>query len=165
LVASGVVERERFSTGFILPSSRYTRTGNVLLWKYLFVPGDVWFDPAYGRIGGGDAEFFDRMMKKGRRFAWCDEAPVYETVPELRQKRMYYIRRAFVRGMTNARNNALLSMGTVKSVTAVAAYSCLLPVFAITSHGLFMKYLIKECDHIGKILAYVGVTPVRERPY
>ena len=28
-----------------------------------------------------------------------------------------------------------------------------------------MKYLVKACDHMGKLLAYLGVQVVKERPY
>ena len=38
----------------------------------------------------------------------------------------------------------------------------LLPVFLVTRHHLFMKYLIKTFDHAGKLLALVGVNPVRD---
>jgi len=31
-----------------------------------------------------------------------------------------------------------------------------------TKHYLFMRYLIKVCDHAGKLLAFAGINPVRE---
>jgi hypothetical protein len=40
-----------------------------------------------------------------------------------------------------------------KSSVALMIYTLLLPVFAVVRHDLFIKFLIKECDHIGKLMA------------
>ena len=102
LAKSGLLERREFATGQRLTNSRFTRTGNVLLWRSMFADRDDRFDPVYGRTGGGDAIFFKRLMKKGHSFIWCNEAVVYETVLPERQMKSYYIKRAFTRGMGEA---------------------------------------------------------------
>jgi glycosyltransferase involved in cell wall biosynthesis len=165
LVKSGLLERKSFKSGEAIRDSRYTRTGNVLLWKKLFDEEGGSFDPAYGRSGGGDAVFFKRMMENGKKFVWSNEGVVNETVPLERQSRIYYVKRAFTRGMTEAWVSPLLSVKTAKSVIAAAFYSAILPFCVFGGQHLFMRYLVRDCDHIGKILGYLGIAPVRERPY
>ena len=60
-------------------SQRDTRTGNALLRKALFTHSNIWFDPAYGTTGGEDSDFFQKQIRNGRRFVWCDEAVVHGT--------------------------------------------------------------------------------------
>ena len=165
IIKSKILERQSFKTGTIIPSSKYTRTGNVLLKKKLFENIEDYFDPQYGRIGGGDAIFFKRMMQKGKVFVWCNEAIVYETVLPERQKRLYYIKRAFTRGIAETKHLPFFNRLTLKSFIASGLYTMALPILLIVSHSLFMKYLIKDCDHIGKLLAYCGIYAVKQRPY
>ena len=54
-------------------------------------------------------------------------------------------------------------LGVVKSLIAVSAYGIALPVLQLLGHHLFMKYLVKLCDHGGKLLGLLGLNPVRER--
>jgi glycosyltransferase involved in cell wall biosynthesis len=165
LARSGLLDRRRLKTGEIIRSSQDTRTGNVLLWRRLFAESGGSFDPKYGRSGGGDAVFFKRMMEKGKVFAWCDEACVYESVPPERQTRAYYIRRACTRGMTEAWETPFLSRSNARSAIAVILYTCSLPVLLVAGQHLFMKYLVKNCDHLAKLLTYLRIRPVAERPY
>jgi glycosyltransferase involved in cell wall biosynthesis len=164
LVGSGLLDRERFKTGTILNDSRYTRTGNVLIWKRIFEEHG-YFDPKYGRSGGGDAVFFGKMIGLGKKFTWCDEAPVYESVPQDRQTRSYYLRRACTRGMTSAWEIPFFSRSTAKSLAAVSLYSAALPFLFVGGQHLFMRYLVKDCDHLSKLLAYLRIRLVAERPY
>jgi glycosyltransferase involved in cell wall biosynthesis len=165
LVRSGLLERKEFPTGTTLTDARYTRTGNVLLRQSVFADPRDRFDPAFGRTGGGDAVFFKRMIEKGHRFIWCNEAVVFETVPPERQVRSYYVKRAFTRGMTEARDTPLLSLSTLRSLAAVPLYGLLLPFARLAGPHLYTRYLIKECDHLSKILGHLGIKLVKERPY
>lgn len=165
LVKSGLLERKTLETNEVIASSSDTRTGNVLIWKRVFDEKDGCFDPKYGRSGGGDAVFFKRMMEKGKIFVWCNEACVFETVLPERQTRMYYIRRAFTRGMTEAWATSFLRMGTLRSLLAIVLYTAALPILFLLGQHLFMRYLVKDCDHIAKILGYMGMKLVAERPY
>jgi glycosyltransferase involved in cell wall biosynthesis len=165
LIKSRLSERREFSTGWVLADAHYARTGNVLLWRSLFSDKRNRFDPIYGRTGGGDAVFFKRMMEKANTFVWCNEAVVYESVTPERQKKSYYIKRAFTRGMTEALESPFLSLSTLRSVVAIPIYSLILPFTLLPGQHVFMRFLIKECDHLAKILAYLGIRPVKERPY
>lgn len=165
LVRSGLLDRVRLRNGEVIRSSRHTRTGNVLLRRRLFLESGDSFEPKYGRSGGGDAVFFKKMMSKGKVFIWCDAALVYETVPMERQKRGYYLRRACTRGMTEAWATPLLSWETLRSLAAIVLYTCLLPILFLAGQHVFMRYLVSYCDHLAKLLAYLHIRLVRERPY
>jgi hypothetical protein len=51
-----------------------------------------------------------------------------------------------------------------KSVIAVPAYTAALPVALVCGHHWFMTLLVKICDHMGKLLALVGINLIKE-PY
>lgn len=165
LPPSGLLDRKSFRTGQIIPSAKDTRTGNVLFFRHLFEAPDAQFDPKYGLSGGGDAEFFGRMMAKGMIFIWCNEGVVYEHVPPERQSLVYYLKRAFTRGMTEGWHYSFSSPNTLRSFVAVPLYILVLPIFLILGQHLFIRYLVKCCDHLGKILQYFGVQLVSVRPY
>jgi succinoglycan biosynthesis protein ExoM len=165
LVKSGLLERASLKTDEVIRDSIHTRTGNVLLWRRIFDDPDGHFDARYGRSGGGDAVFFKTMMAKGKVFVWCNEAVVYETVLPERQTRKYYLKRAFTRGMTEAWATSPFRMSTLKSLVAIVVYTCALPFLLLAGQHAFMKCLVKNCDHLAKILGYMGIRVIKERPY
>ena len=155
--------RKSHQTGFILKNHQDTRTGNVLLNKKLFEDEKNLFNPEFGRTGGEDVDFFKRMIKKGHKFVWCDEAPVYELVPPERWTRIFMLRRALLRGKVTLRSTSCNIFNIMKSVIAFPVYTLALPFIFFTGHHRFMKYLIKDCDHIGKLLAAFGLNIIKER--
>ena len=154
-------DRPTHPTGQVL-DWKNTRTGNVLLSKAVFNEGSEWFDPAFGS-GGEDRDFFRRKIEEGLVFAWSNEAPVFETVPQSRWKRTVLLRRALLRGKMALNATSSRSTSILSSMLAVAIYTCCLPLFFILGHHIFMKYLIKDCDHLGKVLAFLGIDLVREK--
>jgi glycosyltransferase involved in cell wall biosynthesis len=165
LVKSRLLERGGFPTGYVIKSYRDTRTGNALLLKSVFADEADRFDPRFGKTGGGDAVFFKRMLGKGKTFIWCEEAVVFETVPPERRRRSYYLKRALTRGMVEGRQSRFLSMTTLRSCVAIPLYALALPFTLLMGQHVFMKYLVKECDHLSKVLAHFGIMPAKERPY
>ena len=158
-------ERESFKTGTILHKAKHTRTGNVLFRKEVFEEGCTLFNPIFGKTGGEDVDFFERVMQRGRIFVWCDEGAVFEVVPEERLTRAYFVKRALLRGVANARKTRKMDFDVIKSAGAFMIYSMLLPILIFARHDIFMKYLTKDCDHIGKLLAICGVRLVKERGF
>jgi glycosyltransferase involved in cell wall biosynthesis len=154
-------ERERYPTGLIIDWTK-GRTGNVLLKGDLFKENSTPFNPLFRT--GEDQDFFRRMISQGRTFVWCDEAVVSESVPPIRWNRMFMLKRALLRGSTSLLHptSKLLSVG--KSLVAVAAYSIALPFAFLIRHSLFMTLLVSLFDHLGRILAFVGLNPI-SRPY
>jgi succinoglycan biosynthesis protein ExoM len=154
-------ERPTHATGTILNWTN-TRTGNVLLRTNLFEGRGNLFDPRFGS-GGEDRDFFRRMDEKGHVFLWCNEAPVYEIIPPDRWKRLVLLKRALLRGKISLNHSSFGPNEILKSFVAIPAYSLALPVLFFLDHQIFMKYLIKDCDHIGRLLALCGVEVVKER--
>ncbi len=165
LIRSGLCTRKTFQTGVELNNLRYMRGGNLLFRRDISEGAPMVYDPRFGLTGGEDTDFFERMLNRERRFVWCDEAVVYEEVPKGRQNRAYHLRRAMIRGLTTADQFPSFGVGTLKSFVAVISYSLSLPLMLLAGHHLFMKYLIKDCDHLGKLLAYCGIKPVSKRTF
>ena len=164
IIKGKLCERESFRTGTRIRNPKYTRTGNVLLHRDIFVDKESLFDPRFGKTGGEDVDFFKRMIQKGNVFVWCNEACVNEIVPPERFKRSYLLKRALLRGVANSKKVSFFSFDAFKSVVAFILYTPALPVLLLR-HDLFMKYLIKDCDHIGKLLALCGLKIIRERTF
>ncbi len=139
-----------------------TRSGNALLRRELFQENRQWFDPAFGS-GGEDRDFFKRKIEEGYVFVWCNEASVYETVPATRWQRSILIKRALLRGKMALNAAGSNPVSVLKSTMAIIFYTVCLPLFAIAGQHIFMKYLIKNFDHIGKVLAFLGVDLVKEK--
>ena len=154
-------ERDAPKTGMVLVWQN-TRTGNALLKKDLFIKGDKWFDPCYGS-GGEDRDLFRRMIEKGHTFIWCNEAPVFEIVPPQRWDKKILIKRAFLRGKMTLNGANSKSLSVAYSIAAIGIYIFFLPISFIIGQHIFMKYLIKICDHIGKVAAYLGINLVDEK--
>jgi succinoglycan biosynthesis protein ExoM len=155
--------RKMLPTGSLLKDLRQMRTGNFMISRKVIQENGSLFDPALGKTGGEDVDFFRRMLERNYRFIWSNEAKVYETVPAERLRRSYLLKRALLRGVVSARHARLLSFNTAKSLVAVLLYTSGLPFLVIFWHHEFMRYLIKDCDHIGKIMARCGVKLISRR--
>ncbi len=158
---SNLFERPEHETGFVMPWQE-CRTGNVLFRRAIIAGLDPVFSPEFG-TGGSDVDFFRRMMAKGHRFIWCNEAPVYEEVASSRWKRRTLVRRALLRGSNSFRHPKDRWLNVAKAVVAVPLYTIALPFLQLFGHHLFVRYLIKLCDHLGRLLAMVGLNPVKTR--
>ena len=154
-------ERPTHPTGYVM-GWRNTRTGNTLLKRELFGSGQKWFDPAFGS-GGEDRDFFRRKIEEGKVFVWSNEAQVFEIVPPVRWKRTVLTKRALLRGKIALKSTDSGPASILKSACAIAAYTICLPLFLVAGHHIFMKYLIKDCDHLGKVLAFLGIDLVKEK--
>jgi glycosyltransferase involved in cell wall biosynthesis len=154
IVRSKVFQRPRYPTGRLLDWNE-TRTGNVLLKRDLADDEGNLFNPAFGKHGE-DRDFFKRLIQKGHKFVWCDEAVAYETQPPERLTRKYHLRRALLRGSIAYAHAPAKMPAVLTSVVAFGLYTAALPLLQISGHHNFMKYLVKDCDHIGRILACLG---------
>jgi glycosyltransferase involved in cell wall biosynthesis len=153
-------ERTRHSTGTVLPWTS-TRTGNVLFRSAILTGEDTPFKPELGS-GGEDRDFFKRKIEEGLTFVWCDEGVVYELVPPHRWKKSFMLRRALLRGQHYVTNASYSRLTVPVAFLAVPLYLVALPFLLVAGEHLFMKYLIKLCDHLGKCLAFAGITVVKE---
>jgi glycosyltransferase involved in cell wall biosynthesis len=150
--------RPTYPTGLVI-DWRKGRTGNVLLKMELFSDTKEPFRQEFR--SGEDQEFFRRMIEKGNVFIWCNEAVVYEVVPRTRCSRSFLIRRALLRGSVEPKT-AKFGMGDVsKSVVAIFVCSVVLPFSLVLRHHRFVGLCEKLFYHIGKLLAVMGVDPIR----
>lgn len=138
-----------------------TGTGNVLLRRSLLNNGEAPFRRQFGS-GGEDVDFFRRSMEAGKVFVWSAEAVAYEVIPEERTKLSFQLRRALLRGQGSLASPSGRPLGVLKSLAASLAYAPLLPIFLLCGRSTCAKYLIKTCDHVGKLAARVGLPLIKE---
>jgi glycosyltransferase involved in cell wall biosynthesis len=160
VIKGNFYERATYPTGFVI-DWRKGRTGNVLLKSHLFPEDEQPFRPEFRN--GEDQDFFRRMIEKGHRFIWCNQAVAYEVVPPIRWKRSFMLRRALLRGAMEPQTRGFGLRDIAKSAIAVPAYVAVLPFAAVAGHHKFMKLLVSLCDHLGKLLAVVGINPIRDQ--
>jgi len=79
-------------------------TGNVFFTRACFedTPKPC-FDPAFALCGGEDSDFFERLRRQGKRFAWCEEAVVHAWVPASRGNLKWALSRAYSVGNSDMR--------------------------------------------------------------
>ena len=138
-----------------------TRSGNALLCRAVFERHADWFDPAFGS-GGEDRDFFRRKMAQRCLFAWTNDAPVHESVSAGRWEERVLLKRALLRGKMALRAADNLPLSLLKSALALPGYALALPVAGLAGRHVLMQTLIRACDHLGKLLAFLRVNPVRE---
>ena len=160
-IEGGFYERKSLLTGTIIDNSKETRTGNFLLDNRIVRHEAQPFNPIYGQTGGEDTDFFRRLIERGIRLVSCQEAYVYEEVPDHRMKRTYLVRRALLRGEAAASNASLLSADTLKSLAAILAYGIAIPTVSWLSKYQPLRLFIKLCDHFGKVMRRLGIRLVK----
>ncbi len=158
LVKSNFYVRPRHETGFVMGWME-CRTGNLLLNRGVFGADETPFRPEFR--AGEDQDFFRRKIDQGRTFIWCDEAPVYETVPPSRWRCGVMLRRAMLRGATAVLHPTFGFRNIVKSITAVLLYTVALPFSFLIGYHHFMSLLVRLFDHLGALLALLGLNPVK----
>jgi glycosyltransferase involved in cell wall biosynthesis len=137
------------------------RTGNVLFRRNILDGAEPAFQQQFR--AGEDKDFFRRKIEQGHSFIWSADAVVYETVPPARWKRRYMLRKALLRG-ASARLQPSCGVGSIaKSMVAVPLYAIALPFAQLAGHHHFMQLLVSMFDHLGKLLALVGIDPVKEQ--
>jgi glycosyltransferase involved in cell wall biosynthesis len=154
-------ERPTYPTGFVI-DWRKGRTGNVLLKRALFDERAGAFRPQF--LTGEDQDFFRRMIEKGCVFIWCEEAVAYEVISSIRWKRTFMLRRALLRGKVSLVHPSFGAVDIAKSICAVPAYAAALPLAFVLGQCRFMSCLVKLFDHLGRLLALLGIDPIAE-PY
>ena len=160
VIEGNFYQRATYATGLVI-DWRKGRTGNVLLKGDLFAGDARPFRPEFRQ--GEDQDFFHRMIEKGHRFIWCNEAVAYEVVPPIRWNRRFMLRRALLRGAMEPQTPGFGPRSIIKSLVAVPIYLAILPFVAMAGHHKFMTALVSLCDHLGKLFAVVGLNPVKEQ--
>ena len=78
------------------PIAMLQGAGNILIRRTIFKDMTApWFDPQFALSGGEDQDFFVRLQRAGKRFAWSDEARALGEVPATRANLGWLLRRAY----------------------------------------------------------------------
>jgi succinoglycan biosynthesis protein ExoM len=115
------------------PIAMLQGAGNILIARAVLEEmAAPWFDPEFALTGGEDQDFFIRLRRAGKAFAWSDEARAHGDVPDTRTGLGWLLRRAYSVGNSDMR--VLLKhspgAGLVAAETFKIAASLLLSPFA-----------------------------------
>lgn len=136
--------------------------GNVLFRGSLFADQSDPFDAGYARTGGEDTELFARLHANGRRLVWCDEAQVFECIPQERLTVGWVLRRAFRGGQTYFRIFVACQPVVARVAwLAVRLFAILvsplwLPVVAIRGPSALVLYLTRASGWLGQLSQAAG---------
>lgn len=163
ITAGGFIQRRRHDSGTRL---QVAATNNTLLsLRFWRDTGSERFDAAYSESGGSDTDFFLRLVQKGARIVWHDEAVVEEDVPADRATFRWIWKRAVRGGSVQAR----IELGTIARSTLGRRLLVSLPYRALTFVGgairnraLLARHLVPLAWQVGKLSALVGA---RTREY
>lgn len=166
LKKGNIFNRRRFPTGTRL-TVRDTRTGNVLLSRAILPEGSTWFDPAFGRTGGEDVDFFRKQMALGRAFVWCDEAEAYETIPPERWQISFHMKKYFRIGVLNGeslRKSGFTGfIGFLKTIVSVTVWSIAFFVMLPFGKHLWIPPILKFAYSVSCVLSYCGLSLEKNR--
>ena len=165
LIKSKLCERSEHETGTILRWDE-TRTGNVLLKKNLFDDSKHRFGREFGLSGGEDMEFFKKMFGIGKVFVWCNEAPVFETVPPARWSEIFHKKKNLrIGGLTGEKIRKTPSQWYlfIKASLALVLYIVALPIAARLGKPIYMRCLCKYAYYNGWLKGFFGYAFNRNR--
>jgi len=158
--------RERPVTGTVLVTGN---TGNALIKRSLVGP-DSMFNPDFGLSGGGDPEFFEKLIEKGHVFVSCREALVYEVIPPVRWQTQYQFRKNILQGVNSIRRFRSMNKSILfrlkwfgKAVLGIIIYALLLFVCAPFGKGPLFKYIMKIAYFAGVLSEYARVSIIKDR--
>lgn len=160
-------ERPRHRTGETIPAEE-TRTSNALISASLLKRRAQPFDPRYKYPGGEDCKLFISMVAEGARFVWCDEAVLYERVPQSRTNVQYLLSRTL--RMTQlyaerslATRGKLFSYGMfLRGLAALGLASVMAPLLLPFGAHRSVWWLRKGARGVAKLLV---LTPFRYQRY
>lgn len=136
-----------------LPQRRGTavETGHSCNTLFRSPPVSLRFDPALGRSGGEDTDFFFRLNRAGRKLAICEQAEVTETVSPRRLSLRWLAERRMAEGQHYATGSGKPRPALVVGSLAKAAVSaaCALPYAANRPKLAF--WTMRTLFHLGVI--------------
>lgn len=133
---------------------------NVLLRR---PPDDIRFDPALGRSGGEDTDFFFRLHRAGRRFAICDQAQVTEPVPPARLSLRWLAERRIAEGQHYATSAGKPRPVLLASSLAKAAFSAARALPHAANRPKLAFWTMRALFHLG--VARGAIKPAHREAY
>jgi succinoglycan biosynthesis protein ExoM len=123
--------------------------GNVLIRRSAIETRRLRFDPALGRQGGEDDDFFYRLTDQGGAIGYAPDALAYEPVPPGRASLRWLLKRSFRTGQTHG---ARLSSRNAKSGACLAGAAA----HALSPTGR-SRWLVRGALHAGVVARLAGV--------
>jgi GT2 family glycosyltransferase len=115
-------------------------TGNCLInTAVIDAMGHPVLDEAFNFTGGGDTDFFTRCAARGYRFAWSNEAEVFEMVPPRRSERGWITARSLRNGMLSALIQKKAQPGAKGRLRVIAKSLALLAAAPFRTVSLALK--------------------------
>jgi succinoglycan biosynthesis protein ExoM len=143
----------RHATG---PVAMLQGAGNLLIRRAVLEEMTApWFDPAFALSGGEDREFFVRLQRAKKRFAWSDEARAYGDIPETKDNMAWLLRRAYSVGNSDMRvllKHGLSAGGFAAEICKIGASFLLSPLAAL----LFAIHPRKRAIPLQKLFRAAG---------
>jgi succinoglycan biosynthesis protein ExoM len=160
-------ERMRYETGrYLVPSQ--TRTGNALLKRQLFLNPENLFNLRFS-LGGEDDTLFEKLIGKGHKFVWCDEAVVYEEIPATRLTVSYFMKRSRLIGFMTYyyfKDTKPLYKNifvVLRSCAIFIIYIASLPIDLVRGYDHFVDRLVRLNHHKSIILTFLGLLRIEKR--
>lgn len=117
------------------PVAMIEGSGNILVSRVCFEGlAKPCFDPAFALSGGEDRDFFERLRRQGRRFAWAKQAVVRAWVPASRGNLRWALARAYRVGNSDMRvflKHAHSTKDSAREGAKIAAVLLLFPVLFV----------------------------------
>jgi succinoglycan biosynthesis protein ExoM len=157
LKASGLFDRRRSPTG--TPRS-VGGAGNVLLCVDTLRRFGRGFDPAFGKTGGEDTEFFHALHLWGARMVWCDEAVAVETVTPERARLGWILRRNYNAGRIYARVTLpcqpvwLAVASLLRCAAGLLPLALATPLALVAGRHVAARLLARLCRGLGRLSAF-----------
>jgi len=136
--------------------------GNVLLRRATVEALGLAFDPALGRLGGEDDDFFYRLTDGGGRIGYAADALAYEPVPPQRASLRWLLQRSFRTGQTHAVRLSGRNPGPARclQVALAAAKGCVCLAGAgvhALSRSRRARWLVRGALHAGVAARLAGL--------
>jgi succinoglycan biosynthesis protein ExoM len=157
-------DNPKYPTGYIMRHWKETRSSNFFIRRDILDRSGIVFDPSYGISGGEDTDFFKRLLEKGARFVWCNEAVVYEIIGQERCLCRWLLKRAFRGGSVFSRIYLGHRINIFKrfvlllwAIVGICLFGLFLPVTLLLGRQHRAKCLMKLFGHLGKIMGIFGL--------
>lgn len=151
--------------GEAVPLNRM-RFGNVVLRGDTLRAEPGPFDVRYGLVTGEDADLLIRLVNKGARIVWCDDAKVIEPIEQARLSLRWLLQRALSGGQEFARKTVAGRYGPIGFVgrlallaRAAAQLVLALGLAAVTAplgRHRAAAWLVRAASNFGKISIFWG---------
>ena len=161
----GFYDFPRMATGGVVPLNRL-RFGNVILRGEPLRAEPGPFNVAYGLMTGEDGDLLSRMVNKGAKVIWCDEAIVHEPIEPARLSFRWILQRALSGGQEFARKSldgtyarvTLLRRARLFAQALAQMLVALVLAFASLPAGRHRAaaWLVRASANLGKLSVFWG---------